>query len=180
MIGRLWSAVAERRRRQYLDTLRSRGMKLAADASIQDGFFFDPSHCYLIEIRSGCILAPNVRLVAHDASTKQLIGATRLGHIVIEENCFLGDSVIVLPNVTIGRDSIVGAGSVVTRSIPPGSVAVGNPARVLCTVEDYRRRQAALLAAGTRFSSEYWVENAAPEKLSELSGAVARGNVFID
>lgn len=44
---------------------------------------------------------------------------------------WLGGSVVVCPGVSIGENSIIGAGAVVTRSIPPNSVAVGNPARVI-------------------------------------------------
>jgi maltose O-acetyltransferase len=55
--------------------------------------------------------------------------------IVIGDNVWLGGGVIVLPGVTIGADTVVGAGAVVTRDLPPGVVAVGNPARVLRTVE---------------------------------------------
>lgn len=51
--------------------------------------------------------------------------------ISIEENVWIGESVCVLGGVTIGRGSIVGAMSVVTRSIPPNSIAVGNPAKVI-------------------------------------------------
>lgn len=51
--------------------------------------------------------------------------------VVLEENVWLGARAIVLPGVTIGHDSVVGAGSVVTRSIPPRSLAAGVPARVL-------------------------------------------------
>jgi maltose O-acetyltransferase len=55
--------------------------------------------------------------------------------ITIGENVWLGARVIVLPGVTIGRDSVIGIGSVVTHDIPPGSVAVGVPARVVRTFE---------------------------------------------
>jgi maltose O-acetyltransferase len=54
--------------------------------------------------------------------------------IVIEDNVWLGGGAIILPGVTVGRNSVVGAGAVVTRSIPPDSVAVGNPARVIRTL----------------------------------------------
>ncbi len=50
--------------------------------------------------------------------------------IVIEDNVWLGGGVIVCPGVTIGADTVVGAGSVVTRSLPSGVLAVGAPARV--------------------------------------------------
>lgn len=49
----------------------------------------------------------------------------------IGNNCWLGAGVIVMPGVTIGDDTVIGAGSVVTRDIPSGVVAVGNPCRVL-------------------------------------------------
>ncbi len=55
----------------------------------------------------------------------------RGGHIKIEDDVWLGAHVTVLPNVTIGRSSVIGAGSVVTKDIPPYSVAVGNPAKVI-------------------------------------------------
>jgi maltose O-acetyltransferase len=51
--------------------------------------------------------------------------------IVIADNVWLGGGVIVCPGVTIGADTVVGAGSVVTRDLPPGVVAVGSPARVI-------------------------------------------------
>ena len=51
--------------------------------------------------------------------------------ITIGDNVWLGGAVVVCPGVTIGRDTVVGAGSVVTRDLPPGVLAVGNPARVV-------------------------------------------------
>lgn len=57
--------------------------------------------------------------------------ATYAKPITIEDSAWLGGGVIVLPGVTIGRGSVIGAGSVVTRSIPPNVVAAGNPCRVL-------------------------------------------------
>ena len=51
--------------------------------------------------------------------------------IVIGDNVWLGGGVIVCPGVTIGADTVVGAGSVVVRDLPAGVLAVGNPARVV-------------------------------------------------
>jgi len=56
--------------------------------------------------------------------------------ITIGDNVWLGGGVIVLPGVSIGADTVVGAGSVVTRDLPAGVVAVGNPARVVRTLRD--------------------------------------------
>jgi len=62
---------------------------------------------------------------------KQLLGYTRVGKVRIEANYFIGDSVIILPVVTIGKGAVVGAGSVVTKDIPPESVASGNSCSVI-------------------------------------------------
>jgi len=53
------------------------------------------------------------------------------GKIVIEDNCWIGSHVVILKTVTIGKGSVIGAGSIVTKDIPPMSVAAGNPARVI-------------------------------------------------
>ncbi len=58
-------------------------------------------------------------------------GATLCGCVVVEPFAFIGAGSIVLPRLRIGRDSIVGAGSVVTRDVPAGVVVAGNPARIL-------------------------------------------------
>jgi len=59
--------------------------------------------------------------------------------IVIGDNVWLGGGAIVCPGVTIGEDTVVGAGSVVTRDLPAGVVAVGTPARVLREIDERDR-----------------------------------------
>lgn len=61
--------------------------------------------------------------------------------VVIGRNVWLGANVTVLPGVTIGDDSVIGAGSVVTKDIPAGVVAVGSPARVVRAVDQSDGRQ---------------------------------------
>ncbi len=79
-------------------------------------------------------IGPNVQLLT---PTHPLEAAARRAKweaakpITIEDNVWLGGGVIVLAGVTIGRDAVVGAGAVVTRDVPPGTLAVGNPARVV-------------------------------------------------
>jgi galactoside O-acetyltransferase len=60
--------------------------------------------------------------------------------IHIGKNCWLGSGVLVLPGVTIGDDTVIGAGSVVTRDIPSNVVAVGNPCRVVREVGERDRQ----------------------------------------
>lgn len=63
-----------------------------------------------------------------------------VGYIDIHDNCFIGHGAIVMPRVTIGPDSIVAAGAVVTKDVPPGTVVGGNPAKVICSTEELIRR----------------------------------------
>ena len=58
-------------------------------------------------------------------------GHARMGEVELEEDVFVGDRVMILKGVRIGRGSVIGAGSVVCGSIPEGVIAAGNPARVL-------------------------------------------------
>lgn len=66
--------------------------------------------------------------------------------ITLEDNVWLGGSVVVCPGVTIGENSIIGAGAVVTRDIPANCIAVGNPARVIKDLDSTTPR--AIEAAG--------------------------------
>lgn len=57
----------------------------------------------------------------------------------IGKNCWLGAGVVVMPGVTIGDNSVIGAGSIVTKDIPANVVAVGNPCRVLRKIGEHDR-----------------------------------------
>jgi acetyltransferase-like isoleucine patch superfamily enzyme len=68
----------------------------------------------------------------HELHPRRRIGGRpAMAAVELGENVFIGDRVMILKGVTIGRDSAIGAGSVVTGSIPAGVIAAGNPARVV-------------------------------------------------
>lgn len=96
-------------------------------------------HCRVeprTEIGNNCTLT-NCVVLTHDASMWRHLGKTRTAKVVIRDNCYIGYGAIVLPGVTIGPDSIVGAGSVVTRDVPPRTVVAGVPARPLCGLDAF-------------------------------------------
>ena len=62
------------------------------------------------------------------------------GKVTIEDWAYIGAFSHIMPGVTIGEGALVAAGSIVTKSVPPHSVVGGNPARVICTTEDYYER----------------------------------------
>ena len=87
-----------------------------------------------IRIGADCQIAPRVQLLTatHPIDAEARASMWEWGEpITLEDGVWLGGGVIVLPGVTIGAGTVVGAGAVVTRDLPPGVVAVGNPARVL-------------------------------------------------
>ena len=75
--------------------------------------------------------------VGHPLSPKGRRGHQAFAKPVnIENDVWIGGNVVILPGITIGKGSVIGAGSVVTKDIPPFSVAVGSPARVIKTIEN--------------------------------------------
>lgn len=101
--------------------------------------------CNKIIIGNNVLIAPNVQIytATHPIELNERLtpieaenGIEYIRHtyalpVTIEDGCWIGGSVIILPGVTIGRGSVIGAGSVVTKSIPANSLAVGNPCKVI-------------------------------------------------
>src|SRR5262249_41348902 len=89
-----------------------------------------------------CLFAANCQIICGHGHGLSFAYVPRSIHpdgdcrtIIIEDDVWIGANTIVLPGVTIGRGSVIGAGSVVTKSIPSMVVAAGNPARVIKTAE---------------------------------------------
>ncbi|MEU3451838.1 sugar O-acetyltransferase [Streptomyces thermolilacinus] len=90
--------------------------------------------CAPITIGADVQIGPNVQLLTptHELDAgRRRAGWERAAPVTIGDNVWLGGGVIVCPGVTVGADTVVGAGSVVTRDLPPGVLAVGSPARVV-------------------------------------------------
>lgn len=102
-----------------------RGMHIDPTAWFSLKAHFDRTHPSGIHIGADSYIAFGAVILTHDM-TRGIYADTRIGR-----RCFIGAHSIILPGVTIGDGSIVGAGSVVTRDAPPGTVVAGNPARVV-------------------------------------------------
>ena len=95
-----------------------------------------------MRIGAACQLAPRVQLLTatHPIDPEpRRIGWESAEPIAIGDNVWLGGGAIVCPGVTIGKDTVVGAGAVVTRDLPAGVVAAGVPARVLREIDERDR-----------------------------------------
>lgn len=78
--------------------------------------------------------APRVTLVLQSFPNFSMIkgiAPTRCADITIDDDAWIGTGSIILPGVKIGKGSVIGAGSIVTKDVPPWSVVAGNPARVI-------------------------------------------------
>lgn len=109
-------------------------IKIGDNTSVNRGCEFFAAHLAIggtITIGANCALGPHVKIFAggHDYGTKNL--AVIAGPVVIDDFVWIGGSSTILSGVHIGEGAVIGAGSVVTRDIPPYCIAVGNPARVI-------------------------------------------------
>lgn len=84
-----------------------------------------------IEFEDGVMAAPGIRIatINHDFYNRHT--TYTYGKVTIKENAWLGMNVTICPGVTIGKNAVIGASSVVTKDIPDYAVAVGNPAKVI-------------------------------------------------
>lgn len=142
-------------RRVLVDTrkwcLRRMGMDIHPTAEISLSAKFDTAHPGGVHIGAHSYVAFEARILCHDR-TRGLRLHTRVG-----KNCFIGGRSLIMPGVEIGDGCIIGAGAVVTKSVPSGCAVVGNPAYILkegIEVGPYGRfsdadeREAALAVAG--------------------------------
>jgi acetyltransferase-like isoleucine patch superfamily enzyme len=101
---------------------RWRGVTIGRDVWIGYDSVLETSRPYLISIGDRVIVGIRATIIAHFHESKG---------VRIEDDVFIGPGVMILPDVTIGRGSVVTAGSVVTSSVPPMTLVQGNPARAI-------------------------------------------------
>lgn len=124
-----------------MDYLLKNGLTLGKNVVNYSPYAFDSEYPWLITVGDNCIISTNVIILAHDASTGRFaINYSKVGCVNIGRNCFIGSGSIILCNVSIGDNCIIGAGSVVSRDIPANTVATGNPAKVICTIEEFKSK----------------------------------------
>jgi len=99
---------------------------------------------YLVKIGNHVAIAQGVKFETHDGGTwllrNEVPDLQVFGPIIIEDNCVIGQNAILFPNIRIGRNSIVGASSVVIADVPPDTIVMGVPARPFGSVAKYREK----------------------------------------
>lgn len=117
-------------------------------AKVGNGCFFGIRNLgtepYLVKIGNNVAIAAGVKFHNHDGGTwifrGEMPGLRVFGPIIIEDNCIIGSNAQILPNVRIGKNSIISPGSIVISDIPENSIAIGVPARRFGSVDKYKER----------------------------------------
>ena len=107
------------------------GVNIKGKCWIYKDVFFDSVAPELITIEKGVTITRGTRILTHYFDPRQSGRHFRLGTVYIKADAFIGCNTIICNSVTIGEGAIVGAGSVVTKDIPPYQVWAGNPARYI-------------------------------------------------
>lgn len=160
MINKFYTYIKKTFNFYRIKVLKSRGLKMGVNTTlcapiqiafahkliIADNVYIGPNASIHalggVSIGSGTIIGPN--LVIHSANHNYKLAKAipydetfDLRKVTIEENVWIGGNVIIVPGAHIGEGAIIGAGSVVAGNIPPLSIVIGNPAKVI----KYRDRE---------------------------------------
>ena len=146
MIRSLWDRLT--RIKNPIQYWRKKGAKIGTRCVIYPSVSLG-SEPYLVSIGSHVRISANSQIVTHDGGLwvvrdlyEQYANADKFGRVTIGNNVHIGINCIIMPGVTIGNNCVIGAGAVVTKDIPDNSIAVGIPARVIESVEEYVNKNA--------------------------------------
>jgi len=135
-----------KKRAKYLTKFTGASIGKGGEIATSVNFGSEP---YLLSFGDNVRIASGVNFYTHEGA----IGVIRIlkpeyknagiyGRIVVGNNVHIGSHSTIMPGVTIGNNVIIGSGAIVTHDIPDNSVAVGVPARVICTVDDFFEKNA--------------------------------------
>lgn len=120
---------------------RLMGIHIGKNVGIGLDCMLDSSFPELITIEDDCVISHRVTVIAHDDAkglkkTSSDRNDTTVAAVVLKRGCYIGAGTIILSGVTIGSESVVGAGAVVTKDVPARTIVVGVPARVIRRIND--------------------------------------------
>lgn len=130
--------------RYFVDTitfLRKRGVTIGKDCSIESRDF--GTEPYLVTIGNHVQITSDVKIFTHGGGwvlRQEIPDFDSFGKVVIGNNVYIGNNALIMPGVTIDDNVIIGAGSVVTKSVPSGWIVAGNPAKKVGNIENFKEK----------------------------------------
>ena len=119
---------------------RSIGVSIGENCFIPDKTIW-PTEPYLIKIGNNCQITSGVKIFTHGGAhvlRDEIPDFDCFGRVSIGDYVYIGNNSLILPGVTIGSHVLIAAGSVITKSIGDNVVVAGNPARIICSIQDYK------------------------------------------
>lgn len=130
-----------------IEDAKKQGVKVGNNVSLIGENINFSSEQYLISIGDNTTVSFDVAFVTHDGATRVIRNlpdgnkeTVIYGPIKVGKNCFIGCRSTILCGVEIGDNTIIGAGSLVNKDIPANVVAAGVPCKVICTLDEYRKK----------------------------------------
>lgn len=160
LVRQLASVHADNRTRKSL--LRLSGVPIGSGTVVNPGIVVEDAYSGLVRIGERAAIGPGVVLIGDSGPNNSRLDSlaevrdrlVRSSPLLIDDDAWLGAGVIVLPGVTVGSMSVVGAGTIVTQDVPSGSVVAGVPGRVLRQLVAERGRSQGLEPEDLRGRSE--------------------------
>ena len=147
ILDKIIKKISIRNSKSYIKYLRKRGCTIGEYTHFHDpkSLYIDPKRLKYISMGKYVQITRNVTILAHDFSYSVLKKCyndlpQKIGHTVIGNNVFIGMNSIILMGSKIGNNVIIGAGSVVSGTIPDNVVIAGNPAKIICTLDEYHNK----------------------------------------
>ncbi len=121
------------------DFLIERGAKIGNGVFFGTTIHIDPGFERFLEIEDGAVISHGVTIILHDSSLNNILSLPiKIGKVKICKNVYIGVNTTILCGVEIGENSLIGAGSLVTKNIPPNTVAYGVPATKICSLSEFK------------------------------------------
>ena len=142
-----WCKINHKNKAEY--ALITGGGKIGQNCEIYSSVLFG-SEPYLIELGNNVRITEGVKFITHDGGLwtlrnmyEDMKKADFFGKITIKDNVHIGMNTVLMPGVPIGQNCVIGCGAVVTKDIPDNCVAVGVPAKVIESTEEYYSKKKA-------------------------------------
>lgn len=159
---------------------KKEGLIVGKNFQLERNSYIDSSFPWLIEIGNDVTIAPDSLILSHDGSTKKAIGYSKIGKVVIGSNVFVGTKCIILPNTVIGNNVVIGAGSIVSGNIPDNTLVVGNPAKVVSSIEDFKNKHESIMKNSVIFDITYTKKGKINQnKKDEMKKIIKNKNQYI-
>lgn len=148
----------------FVEYLRKQGLSVGDNTVFIDprNTEIDTTRPWMIKIGENCTITPGVTVMTHDYGLRVIKGVYgdvigRIDKVEIGDNVYIGMHVTIVAGVKIGSNVVIGANSLVCKDIPDNCVAAGNPAKVICSLDEYyAKRNAVVVHEAQQMAKMYY------------------------